>query len=129
MAWTKKDFSRINFILFTVTLTGFGILFFAMPKIKVSEYEKRPIAQAPDFSWSSFFSGTYDSLLDVYYADNFPFREKFVEYNFVFKEARGIRSDDGFIANVAVDKQLPKGVDTTIAGVDSVPADTVDIPP
>ena len=129
MAWTKKDFSRINFILFTVTLSCFGILFFAMPKMKVSEYEKRPIAQAPAFSWQTFFSGTYDSLLDVYYADNFPFREKFVEYNFTFKEARGIRSDDGFIANVAVDKQLPKDVDTTIAGVDSVPMDTANIPP
>jgi hypothetical protein len=127
---SKKDFSRINFILFTVALTSFGILFFAMPKLKVSEFEKRPIDQMPTFSWKAFRSGTYDSLVEAYYADNFPFREHFVELSKELEAARGLRSPDiGFIANVAVDKQLPKDVDTTIAGVDSVPMDTANIPP
>ena len=36
----------------------------------------------PDFSWNTFFSGKYLKEVDMYYADNFPYRESFVGTSF-----------------------------------------------
>jgi hypothetical protein len=122
----NRTFSYINVTLFTLALTAFGILFFTMPKLKVSEYEKRPLAQIPAFSWSEFFDGKYLDSLDKYYADNFPLRENFVALNFDLKEKRGIRSEDvGFIKAVAIDRQVPIGVDTTSGKTDSTASDSI----
>ena len=48
---------------------------------KVSEAEKRPLAQFPEFSFSSLFSGEYFSGISSWFSDTVPFRDSLVELN------------------------------------------------
>ncbi|MCU0437649.1 MAG: DHHW family protein [Raineya sp.] len=104
---------RFGTFAFFVSLAIFGILFFIFPKKEVSEYEKRKLAQMPTFHWKDFWSGKYLKDVDMYVADNFPFRDGFVQTNFVISQNRGIKNEDvGFykqevVTNGGMDKSNP----------------------
>jgi hypothetical protein len=124
---TKRGFAMANLVIFTVLLATFGTLFFTMPKQGVSLVEKRNLAGVPKFSWDSLFFGLYIDSLDLYVADNFPYRERLVATSFKLEEWRGFRSAKiGFIeTKVGVEEQIPVGVDTALlAGHDSLTFDT-----
>jgi hypothetical protein len=90
----KRLFAWINILLFVALLSATGVIFLtAKHRATVSEVEKRKLAWVPHFSWKSFFTGAYMDSLDLYMADNFPQREKFVSLAFDIKENRGIRSN------------------------------------
>jgi hypothetical protein len=74
-----RDFPEyLNLGLFTGLLLVLGTLFFILPKRKVSDIEKRNLTQKPKFIVDSILSGSYTSQMDLYYSDNFPFRDWFV---------------------------------------------------
>ncbi len=112
----KKNFSMLNLVLFTAVLGVMGVYFFFSPRHAVSELEKRKLAGVPVFSWDSLFHGSYLDSIDLYVADNFPFRERFVATSFRLKEIRGIRSDEiGFIeTKIGVEQQIPTDIDIDI---------------
>lgn len=85
---------RFGTFAFTVSLLLFGVLFFFLPKKEISDYEKRKLAQMPTFSWQSLWNGSYFKGIDNYVADNFPFREGFVQTNFILKQNRGFKSEE-----------------------------------
>ncbi len=57
-----------------------------------SEFEKRNLEPAPEFSVSSLANGSYTENFDKFFSDNFPLREKFVAYATNLKRFRGIRA-------------------------------------
>lgn len=57
-----------------------------------SEFEKRNLEPAPEFSISSVANGSYTENFDKFFSDNFPMREKFVAYATNLKRFRGIRA-------------------------------------
>lgn len=57
-----------------------------------SEFEKRNLEPAPEFSVSSIANGSYTENFDKFFSDNFPMREKFVAYATNLKRFRGIRA-------------------------------------
>ena len=84
----------INVGVFLVVIAIMGLAAVFLPKPTVSEYEKRELEQFPEFSLESLFSGEYTEKLDLFFADTFPAREKFVELAAGVEEARGLRIDD-----------------------------------
>src|ERR1043166_2586496 len=78
----KRAISYANLVVFTFVLTCFGLLSFILPKKDISELEKRKLAVMPTFSVSTMFEGTYMKDMDMYFADNFPMREGFVQMAF-----------------------------------------------
>ncbi|MBQ9970195.1 MAG: hypothetical protein IJP15_06835 [Oscillospiraceae bacterium] len=84
----------INVGVFLVVIAIMGLAAVFLPKPNVSEYEKRELEQFPEFSLESLFSGEYTEKLDLFFADTFPAREKFVELAAGVEEARGLRIDD-----------------------------------
>ena len=86
-----KFFLRLNAVLYVLLLTSMGVLFFVLPKKAVSDYEKRPLCGLPTFSWEKLKNGKFVDSLDLYYSDNFPFRDEFVSLAFQIKQNRGIR--------------------------------------
>ena len=76
---------------------GAAAIFF--PKPTVSEFEKRELQKFPEFSFESLFSGEFTEKLDLFFADTFPAREKFVELKAISEDFRGIRVDDVKIHN------------------------------
>lgn len=98
-----KFLLRLNSVLYVLLLTGMGVLFFVMPKKAVSEFEKRPLSSFPKYSWEKLANGKFVDSIDLYYSDNFPFRDNFVALAFQIKQHRGIVSKDIAFYNESID--------------------------
>ncbi|MDB5283820.1 MAG: hypothetical protein JWO06_2895 [Bacteroidota bacterium] len=118
----------IHFLTFTVGLTIFGCLFFILPHQQISVFEKRKLCSFPRFTSQSLFKGSYTDSLDIYVADNFPFRDQLVAVSFGIKNHRGIQSDQVAFYTNTVDDQIPPSLDTASMKTDSTlaPADTAE---
>lgn len=91
---SKKFLMYLNTGIFIIVLAILGILFFILPHKNTSDFEKRKLAKMPEFSLDSLFEGNYMAKLDKYFADHFPFRDKFVELSFQLAESRGLKSEE-----------------------------------
>jgi hypothetical protein len=112
-----KFFLRLNAVLYVLLLTSMGVLFFVLPKKAVSDYEKRPLCGLPTFSWEKLKNGKFVDSLDLYYSDNFPFRDEFVSLAFQIKQNRGIVSKDIAFYNKSID--FDAGTETLNNEIDS----------
>lgn len=56
-----------------------AVLFLVMPGRDFSEQENRALASAPALDKESFFSGEFAEDANIYFADQFPFRDQFVK--------------------------------------------------
>lgn len=84
----------LNVGIFVVLISILGLAAVFLPKPTVSEYEKRELETMPEFSLESLFSGEYTKKLELFFADTFPARERFVEAAARAEDMRGIRVDD-----------------------------------
>lgn len=98
-----KFLYRLSSTLFVLALATMGVLFFLVPKQKMSELEKRDLCKMPTFSWEKLKSGKFVDSLDLYYADNFPFREQFVALGFQLDQWQGIPSKEVAFYNKSID--------------------------
>lgn len=74
-----KRFSEYaTVVLFCLILFSLTILFVLIPDREFSEKENRDLASFPTFNKDTFFSGQFATDLNVYFADQFPFRNAFV---------------------------------------------------
>ena len=81
-------------MLFLVFLIVMGILFFILPKKKESIRENRRLTEFPEFSFESLWNGKFSNGINLYYSDNFAFRDNFVDTKYAISEARGVKVDD-----------------------------------
>ncbi|MBS3913003.1 MAG: hypothetical protein KG003_00740 [Bacteroidetes bacterium] len=79
----------LNLILFIGVSTAFGVMFFVLQKQKVSIIEKRDLATFPEFNEKEMWKGNYTRDLDAYVADNFPFRDDWIEFSYFLRNIRG----------------------------------------
>ena len=91
---SRRFVSYLNLFVFTIALTAFGLLSFILPKKRTSEVEKRELASFPLFTMQAMSSGNYMKDIDLYFADNFPMREGFVQAAFWMRDNRGFHNDD-----------------------------------
>lgn len=99
----SKFLYRLNSTLYVLLLTAMGVLFFVLPKKAVSEYEKRELTRFPQYSWEKLKNGKFVDSIDLYYSDNFPFRDDFVAFAFSMKQVRGIVSKNVAFYNESID--------------------------
>ena len=74
----KKFSEYATVVLFCGILFSLSILFVLIPDTAFSQHENRNLASFPTFNEDTFFSGEFASDLNVYFADQFPFRNAFV---------------------------------------------------
>ena len=91
---TNKKIHLVNVIVFCGILLLGGIASLAMKKDAVSEIENRKLTQFPAFSDSAFWSGKYFKQIEMYYADNFPLRNKWISTAASFKNKLGFQSSE-----------------------------------
>ncbi len=96
----RTTISWINSILFLGILVVGGLLLLFLPKDKISETEKRKLCQFPSFSVEQLTVGNYTDSIELYFADNFPFRESMVQFSAGLKDCYGYRSEDVMIYNI-----------------------------
>ncbi|MDO5448912.1 MAG: DHHW family protein [Clostridia bacterium] len=82
----KQLFSRdnIGLMLLLVTMFILFIVFFlsiVIPDKEISERENRTLARFPKFTFATYFSGEFNSDIEEYFSDNFPFRDKLLNVN------------------------------------------------
>lgn len=70
---------RILLSLCALMLSVCGLLIYILPSHTFSEAENRPLTVAPRFTFHSLFSGQFTSAVTDFYADQFPWRNAFVE--------------------------------------------------
>lgn len=68
---------NITIVVFFGIIVIFNIAFFIIPDKKISESERRYLAQHPDFSLEILKTGNYPDALETYASDQFPLREDF----------------------------------------------------
>ncbi len=109
----NKKIHTANVAIFCGLLLAGGIASLAMKKPTVSVMENRKLATFPNYSDSSFWSGTYFKQIDEYYADNFPFRDKWISLSDKFKNSIGFNSSEIKIYDPNNDAEANEKTDTT----------------
>lgn len=85
----------INLIVFFTCLVGIGILNIFAEDRAVSEYENRTLEQFPEFSAQDLFSGEFFKKIDIYFSDQFVWRDSFVRISSEVKDLKGLPGSDG----------------------------------
>ncbi len=105
-------YSRLNSFLFVIILITVGVLFLVLPKEKISVDEKRALKQFPVLTEERLLSGKYFEDIDLYYSDNFIYRNDIIEFATEIKKYKGIKNEE--IQYFTKTKAIPK---TTIIKV------------
>lgn len=94
-------------VIFCLFITAFFFLCVFHTPVAESESERRPLAQAPDFSLQGIVSGDVMDEIEDYTADQFPFRDSFrklytwYRMNIMqLKDTNDLAIEDGYIAKV-----------------------------
>lgn len=92
--------------LFVFFLLSFGFLLWGVlkPDAKISLWERRELAQTPEFSGKSLIDGEYFADLEQYSLDQFPLRDGFRSLNSAFRlyclgqgDVNGLYAEDGVL--------------------------------
>jgi hypothetical protein len=109
----RKMIQVINTILFVGLLTAGGIASITMKKADVSEMENRKLTPLPRYSDSALWSGAFFKQLEMYYADNFPLREKWISFSSSFRSSIGFQSSEIKMYDQVNDAEANEKKDTT----------------
>ena len=110
---TNKKIHLVNVIVFCGILLLGGIASLSMKKTSVSETENRKLSQFPAFTDSAFWSGEYFKQIEMYYADNFPWRNKWISTAAAFKNKLGFQSSEIKMYDQTNDAEANEKTDTT----------------
>ncbi len=103
----------INVILFVGLLTVGGIASLVPKKETISEIENRKLTPFPTYSDSALWSGEYFRQLDLYYSDNFPLRNKWINVSSDFRSSIGFQSSEIKMYDPTNDTEANEKADTT----------------
>ena len=109
----NKKLHVVNTAIFCGLLLIGGVISLAMKKEKVSDMENRTLASFPVYSDSALWSGKYFRQIEEYYADNFPFRNKWINISGKFKNSLGFRSSEIKMYDGLNNAEANEGNDTT----------------
>ncbi|MBU6325598.1 MAG: hypothetical protein KJS92_08935, partial [Bacteroidetes bacterium] len=90
----KQKAYYLQIVTLTLMLSGIGLYSLLEQKNTVSLEEKRKLTPMPAYSWHSLKHGAYTDSLELYYADNFPWRQQFLNTAFALQNARGLKSEE-----------------------------------
>jgi hypothetical protein len=90
----KQKAYYLQLVSLTLMLSSVGVFSLLERKDTVSLDEKRKLTAFPLYSWESLKDGTFTDSLELYYADNFPWRQSFLNAAFAMQRARGLKSEE-----------------------------------
>ncbi len=118
----RQRIQVINVIVFCVLLLAGGIASLLMAKPSVSEMENRKLAAFPSYSDSGLLSGEFFRQIELYYADNFPLRNQWINVSNNFRDKFGFEYTDIRIYEPANETDA-NNPDTTRKNLSSLLAD------
>ena len=112
MKQTHQTSHIINVIVFCGLLLSGGIASMMLKKETVSVMENRKLASFPVYSEKTLWSGEYFRSIEEYYADNFPFREIWIDISEKFRNRLGFQNSEIKIYNPVNDAEANEKKDT-----------------
>lgn len=91
-----KILKRLPMIIFIAFIGIMLLLFIFLPKKEYSPSEKRYLAEAPEFSSSSFFSGKFGEEFEKYLSDHTALRNFWVGLNSYYDYLSGNNGKNGY---------------------------------
>ncbi len=86
-------YKKITVLAFALCLAMFFVLVFLMPTDdNASVKENRPMAEMPELTWDSFFSGKFAADFETYLSDNVGFRSVFTDIGSRIEKLRGFNA-------------------------------------
>lgn len=92
--FAKQRVQGLFVLIFLIFIIVMGALFFILPKKEKSERENRDLTKFPEITAKSIWDGSFTNKLNLYYSDNFTFRDNFVDAKYALSESKGIKVDD-----------------------------------
>jgi len=84
--------SKVNTLLFTITLLALGVFLFVFPSdSNASEYENRSMADMPDLNINDILSGRYSDDFESFLSDSIAFRTRFLAFSSSLENVYGLR--------------------------------------
>ena len=112
---------RIFIVLFGLT----ALFLIVFPHSTESQIEKRKLAQLPEFSLQSYFSGEFTKGISTYYDDTVPYRDSFKTAGYNFKSIFGLHTEDEVkMINVKEVDKKPKPIETSKSETSKNPSET-----
>lgn len=109
----NKKQHLVNVVVFCTLLLVGGIASLAMKKETVSVMENRKLSAFPVYSDSTLWNGKYFKSIEAYYADHFPFRDKWIGLSSSIRDKFGFESGDIKIYDPENDTEANEKTDTT----------------
>jgi|UniRef100_UPI00404A17F0 hypothetical protein len=113
---------KINVIVFVGAILIGTTAFFTLKKEKISQAEKRELAEMKPFNWQTFSQKEWSKGTAAYLADHFPFRTALIDGSDKIKAARGIiiESQERIILAKKPTKKQKEVVDPSISHLEYV---------
>ena len=113
----------IRLLILVFGLIALFLMFF--PHSTESQIEKRKLAQFPEFSLQSYFSGEFTKGVSTFYDDTVPYRDSFKTAGYNFKSIFGLHTEDEVkMINVKEVDKKPKPIETSKNETSQKPAET-----
>ncbi len=141
-----KFSEKLTVILFCLIIASLTAAFLILPSREFSEQENRDLAQSPELTGESFFSGKFSEDINLYFADQFPLRDSFVKLKsatelallkgenngvLISYDQLAVKNFDSYESRVSITKDTDRLYENTIrAQFDALSrlSDKVDIP-
>jgi len=117
----NRKIHLVNVIIFCSLLLLGAVASLALTKNSVSEMENRKLTSFPVYSDSSLWSGDYFKQIEMFYADNFPLRNKWINASNAFRSKFGFESSEIKIYEPVNDEEANEKKDTLKTNITSGP--------
>ena len=117
-----KCYERMTVWLFLLILFCGAILFWTSPKKSFSEQENRSLQLMPQLSAEGLLSGRFTSEMNLFFSDQFPFRDSLVGLKGFLEIATGKGENNGIL--LGRDGQLARGRFSALSGNGDVMKDS-----
>lgn len=87
----------LSLLVFCAVIVILGTIFVLSPDSEYSEIEKRSLQTFPLFESETFFSGEFSAGINIYFADQFPFRDGLVRLKNLSERGLLKRENNGVI--------------------------------
>ncbi|MGN1118791.1 MAG: DHHW family protein [Oscillospiraceae bacterium] len=98
----RRVLDKVYLAVLTVVFEAAALSLLILPRSTVSESERRELAEFPEFSAESFFSGEFTEGVAKWFSDTVPFRDFLTERSVQLRELTGFRDDGIKLHNVTV---------------------------
>lgn len=104
---TARRIALIHTFIFGVAFVLAAAFLILGERPTMSETENRNLATFPEFTWESYFDGSYTAAIANFFDDTVPGRETFKHLTATIRQYMGVQTEDGATIHMNGGNQLP----------------------